>query len=111
MKCRGEQIGTPLGDRLAELAESGDWNLQKISAESLASRFLPAVLPSTWRGREEVAWQASNLPPHLLERLWGLLRGLPDLAPLEAWPLVPVKGSRLVRALPSSQVTTSSFPS
>eukprot|EP00884_Botryococcus_braunii_P020227 jgi/Botrbrau1/6889/Bobra.67_3s0008.1 len=98
------EVGTPLGDRLAEIARTGNWNLQTLSAEALAATFLPTVLPLAWRGREQVAWQASSLPPQFLQGLWGLLREMPNLAPLEAWPILPVRGGHLVRAQPASQV-------
>jgi hypothetical protein len=102
------QVGTPPGECLEELASSGKWNLRRLSGSALASTFLPALIPSAWHGRERVMW-APGMTGHpsteWMAALWGVLGGLPDLAALSVWPLLPVKGA-LVRALPSSQVWT-----
>ena len=111
----GAQLDSQLGDRLAACAASGMLNLALLSGASLASAFLPTLLPPEWRGQREVVWQpqsdgeTSICTDDWLSRLWQQLARLPDLSALAEWPLVPLQGKRLCQGIDAAQVSSASI--
>ncbi|KAK9820985.1 hypothetical protein WJX81_001057 [Elliptochloris bilobata] len=85
--------------------------LRQIDSIDMADVLLPRLLPAYWRGKREVVYDV-KVPGHpaeqWIEDLWDLLKECGDLAPLQDWPILPVRGkhpTRLAALLPLPQST------
>lgn len=87
---------------------AGVMNIRSLTVETLDSIVLPTILPHDWRHTDLISWNPSSVSvPNAswLSTIWEWMRTLPSssLLPI-SWPLLPVKGNRLVMMKVGSRV-------